>query len=256
METLEIKTVDLVKSYGKKTVVDRVSISVRTGEIVGLLGPNGAGKTTTFKMVVGFTRPDSGRVEFAGKDVSALAIHERARLGVSYLPQEVSVFKKLTVRENIKAVLEPRGLSRGTIRDTADRLIEELGLEAVERQETWSLSGGERRRAEIARALALEPKFIFLDEPFAQVDPKTVEELQAIIRKLRERNLGILITDHNVRETLYITDRSYLMHEGKVLASGTVQDIAANEAIREKYITDRIVRDLLADRGEDLSGRN
>lgn len=251
MERLRIHTEKMVKDYGDKRVVNEVSIEVSQGEIVGLLGPNGAGKTTCFKMMVGFTRPTAGSVYFDGKLISQLPIHERARLGISYLPQETSVFRKMTVRDNIKAILEPLGLARKEIRERAERLIRDLGLQGVERQIAGTLSGGEKRRVEIARALAINPKFIFLDEPFAAIDPRTVEDLQQIISQLKERNLGVLITDHNVRETLYITDRSYLMNEGRVIVSGSVQDIAANEEIRKAYITDRIVRDLLADRSND-----
>ncbi|MDX2177589.1 MAG: LPS export ABC transporter ATP-binding protein [Candidatus Sumerlaeia bacterium] len=247
MQPIRVHTQNLVKTYGTKTVVDRVSLEVKQGEIVGLLGANGAGKTTTFKMMVGFTRPTKGSVHIGDRDITRLAIQERARLGISYLCQETSVFRKMTVRENLRAILEPHGLKRAQIRERTDELIEDLGLGGVARQLAGTLSGGEKRRVEIARALALEPKIIFLDEPFAAIDPKTVEDLQAIVKKLKERGLGILITDHNVRETLYVTDRSYLMHEGQVLVSGTVSDIAQNEEIRRAYITDRIVRDLLAD---------
>ncbi len=247
MTTAQIRTEGLVKKYGDKTVVKEVSILLNTGEIVGLLGQNGAGKTTTFKMVVGFTRPTAGRVFYGDRDITTLPIQERARLGISYLCQESSVFRKMTVRDNIRAILEPAGIARNKMREIQDRLIEDLGLKAVARQIAGTLSGGEKRRVEIARALALEPKIIFLDEPFAAIDPTTVEDLQQIITQLKHRGLGILITDHNVRETLYITDRSYLMHEGEVLVSGSVAEIAANEKSKN-YITERIVRDLLADR--------
>lgn len=247
MSLAQIRTEKLVKVYGQKRVVDEVSIQLTTGEIVGLLGPNGAGKTTTFKMVVGFTRPTMGKVYIGDRDISAMPIHERARLGISYLCQESSVFRKMTVRENIRAILEPSGKSRDQVREIQDRLIEDLGLKGVARQIAGTLSGGEKRRVEIARALALDPKIIFLDEPFAAIDPKTVEDLQQIISQLKARGLGILITDHNVRETLYITDRSYLMSDGRVVVSGSVQEIAADEKSKA-YITERIVRDLLADR--------
>jgi lipopolysaccharide export system ATP-binding protein len=226
--------------------VDDVSVTVATGEIVGLLGPNGAGKTTTFKMIVGFTDPTKGRVTLDERDISAMPLHERARLGISYLPQDASVFRRMTVRDNIKAVLEAHGVRGKEMHERVDRLIEEMGLETVERSMADRVSGGERRRVEIARALALNPRFILLDEPFAAIDPPTVEELQRTIAQLRDRGLGVLITDHNVRETLYVTDRSYLMEDGRVVVSGTSREIAENSGSKS-YITDRIRRDLLAD---------
>ncbi|MDK2970943.1 MAG: lipopolysaccharide export system ATP-binding protein [Candidatus Sumerlaeota bacterium] len=248
MEKLEIRTSSLVKEFGNRRVVDGVSISVKTGEIVGLLGPNGAGKTTTFKMIVGFERPTKGKVYFGERDITSKPIHERARLGVSYLAQETSVFRKMTVRDNLKAILEAHRVPRAEIRTRIDKLEEELGIGHLRRQKAETLSGGEMRRVEIARALTTNPKFIFLDEPFAGIDPKTIEDLQIIIAQLRDRGLGVLITDHNVRETLHITDRSYILLSGVVTVSGSVDEIAQNEQIRSQYITDRIVRDLEAER--------
>ncbi len=236
MTTAQIRTEGLVKKYGDKTVVKEVSILLNTGEIVGLLGQNGAGKTTTFKMVVGFTRPTAGRVFFGDRDITTLPIQERARLGISYLCQESSVFRKMTVRDNIRAILEPAGIARNKMREIQDRLIEDLGLKAVARQIAGTLSGGEKRRVEIARALALEPKIIFLDEPFAAIDPTTVEDLQQIITQLKHRGLGILITDHNVRETLHICDVGYLLNDGKILEKGTPTELVNSKSAREFYL--------------------
>lgn len=243
-EKTTIRTDSLVKQYGKARVVKGVSLQVSTGEIVGLLGPNGAGKTTTFKMMVGFEPPTEGRVYFADEDITSLPIHQRARRGISYLAQETSVFRKLTVRDNLKAIMQARGVPRGEIRKRIDRLEEELGIGHLRRRTADRLSGGEKRRVEIARALTTNPKFIFLDEPFAGIDPPTVEDLQGIIRQLRDRGLGILITDHNVRETLLVTDRSYMLLDGLVIVSGNVQEVATHPEIRGRYLTDRIVRDL------------
>ena len=243
-----IKTDKLVKDYGPNRVVNEVTVTVKAGEIVGLLGPNGAGKTTTFKMLVGFTAPTSGRVYFDNTEITTMPIHHRARLGISYLPQETSVFRKMTVRENLMAVLQAQGHPKSEIRPMVNQLIEELGLGYVEHRVAEKLSGGEKRRVEIARALMTGPTFIFLDEPFTGIDPKTVEDIQQIIRELKKKGLGVLITDHNVRETLGITDRSYMLTEGVVVVSGAVQEILANQQIKEQYLTQSIV--------EDLSRRN
>ncbi|MBI5155511.1 LPS export ABC transporter ATP-binding protein [Candidatus Poribacteria bacterium] len=248
MDKIVIRTENLVKEYRHKRVVDRVSLTISTGEIVGLLGPNGAGKTTTFKMMVGFETPTQGKVFFGSQDITGLPIHKRARLGISYLAQETSVFRKMTVRENLKAILETKGVSRQEIRLKIEQLEDELGIGHLRRQVAESLSGGEKRRVEIARALTTDPHFIFLDEPFAGIDPPTIEDIQAIISQLRARGLGILITDHNVRETLHVTDRSYMLLDGVVTVSGTVDEVARDPKIREKYITDRLVRDLETDR--------
>lgn len=235
----------LVKDYGKSRVVDNVSFELRAGEIVGLLGPNGAGKTTSFKMLIGFTAPTAGEVYFNDTRITNMPIHKRALLGISYLPQQTSVFRKMTVRENLMAILQARGKAKKDIRPIVNQLLEELGIEYVEHRLAERLSGGEMRRVEIARALTTDPTFIFLDEPFTGIDPPTVEDIQEIIRRLcRTRGLGILITDHNVRETLGITDRSYMMHSGQVLVSGTVQEILQNDRIKQIYLTENIVEDL------------
>ena len=248
MQKVTIRTEKLVKEYGKTRVVDQVSLEVSMGEIVGLLGPNGAGKTTTFKMMVGFTPPTSGKVFFQDEDITGLPIHLRARKGISYLAQETSVFRKMTVRDNLKAILEAHGFSRREIRDRIDQLEDELGIGHLRRRIADSLSGGEKRRVEIARALTTDPKFIFLDEPFAGIDPPTIEDIQQIISQLRDRGLGILITDHNVRETLHVTDRSYMLLDGIVTASGTMDEVSADPQVRAKYITERLVRDLKSDK--------
>lgn len=229
---------NLVKRYGKRTVVDGVSFEIRQGEIVGLLGPNGAGKTTSFYMSVGLVQPDSGKVFIDGKDVTDQPMYKRAREGIGYLAQEASVFRKLSVRENVEAVLEMHTKDRDYIRQKADELIEELHLTKVQDQAGYTLSGGERRRCEIARALATGPDFILLDEPFAGVDPIAVRDIQQLIAHLRERGLGILITDHNVRETLKITDRAYIMYSGTILKAGTAEELVADERIRQVYLGD------------------
>ena len=242
--TITVRTEGLVKEYGKARVVKGVSLSVSTGEIVGLLGPNGAGKTTTFKMMVGFEPPTEGRVFFGDDDITGLPIHKRALRGISYLAQETSVFRNLSVRDNLKAILEARRVPRKEMRERIERLEEELGIGHLRRRVASKLSGGEKRRVEIARALTTDPKFIFMDEPFAGIDPPTVEDLQQIIQQLRDRGLGILITDHNVRETLQVTDRSYVLLDGVVTVAGTMEEVAQHPEVRARYLTDRIIRDL------------
>lgn len=227
---------DLVKIYGRRQVVRGVSIEVHQGEIVGLLGPNGAGKTTTFYMTVGFIRPDEGRVFLDDEDITELPMYKRAQRGIGYLPQEASVFRKLSVEDNVKAVLEMTKLSREEQRDKLEELIREFNLEKVRKSYGDTLSGGERRRTEIARALATSPSFILLDEPFAGIDPIAVEDIQYIVAKLKTKNIGILITDHNVQETLSITDRAYLMFEGNILKAGTAEELAADEMVRKVYL--------------------
>ncbi len=229
---------NLVKRYGRRAVVDGVSFEIRQGEIVGLLGPNGAGKTTSFYMSVGLVQPDSGKVFIDGKDLTDQPMYKRAREGIGYLAQEASVFRKLSVRDNIEGVLEMHTKDRDFIRRKADELIEELHLTKVQDQPGYTLSGGERRRCEIARALATGPSFILLDEPFAGVDPIAVRDIQQLIAHLRERGLGILITDHNVRETLKITDRAYIMYSGTILKSGTAEELVNDERIRQVYLGD------------------
>lgn len=231
----------LQKSYGARQVVHDVSLEVRCGEVVGLLGPNGAGKTTSFYMIVGLVPSDGGEIDLDGVDISRLPIHRRAVLGLSYLPQEASVFRKLTVEDNIRAVLElqrPNGkaLTKAEIDAQLRRLLHELQIEKLRENQALSLSGGERRRVEIARALATNPRFVLLDEPFAGIDPIAVIEIQRIVRFLKERGIGVLITDHNVRETLGICDRAYIINQGSVLASGSPDDIIADESVRRVYL--------------------
>ena len=232
----------LRKTYGKRTVVQDVSLSVDSGEVVGLLGPNGAGKTTSFYMIVGIVPTDAGRIEIDGKPITSMPMHKRARMGLSYLPQDASVFRRLTVEENIRAVLElqlndeGRPLSSAQIGEHLESLIDELQISHIRRNTAISLSGGERRRVEIARALATHPRFILLDEPFAGVDPIAVIEIQRIVHFLKGRNIGVLITDHNVRETLGICDRAYIISEGKVLTNGHPSEIIDNEAVRKVYL--------------------
>ena len=233
---MRLWTDNLVKRYGRRTVADQVSIEVTQGEIVGLLGPNGAGKTTTFYMTVGFIKPTEGHVYLDDIEITDLPMYRRARLGVGYLPQEASVFRKLTVENNIRAVLELSHFSREEQAHRLESLIDEFGLAKVRRNVGDSLSGGERRRTEIARALATDPKFILLDEPFAGIDPIAVEDIQHIVATLKDKNIGILITDHNVQETLSITDRAYLMFEGRILRTGTADDLAADELVRKVYL--------------------
>jgi len=232
-----LRTENLVKRYGKRTVVKDVSIQVERGEIVGLLGPNGAGKTTTFYMVVGFIQPNEGKVFLEDEDITSLPMYRRARRGIGYLPQEPSVFRKLTVEQNIAGVLEMiPGLSKAEQKERLERLIDEFGLDRVRNNPGDTLSGGERRRTEIARALATNPNFILLDEPFAGIDPIAVEDIQTIVARLRTKNIGILITDHNVQETLSITDRAYLMYDGAILMAGTAEELAADEQVRRLYL--------------------
>lgn len=227
---------DLVKFYGRKKVVKGVSLEVNKGEIVGLLGPNGAGKTTSFYMVVGFIKPNEGEVYLGEERITDLPMYKRARKGIGYLPQEPSVFRKLSVEDNIKAVLEMTTLSRVNQAERLETLIEEFGLEKVRKSRGDTLSGGERRRTEIARALATNPSFILLDEPFAGIDPIAVEDIQQIVAKLKDKNIGILITDHNVQETLSITDRAYLMFEGNILKAGNAEELAADPIVRKVYL--------------------
>ena len=226
----------LVKIYGKRTVVSNVDFEVKQGEIVGLLGPNGAGKTTSFYMVVGFIKPTDGKVYLDEKEITDLPMYKRAQKGIGYLPQEPSVFRKLSVENNIKAVLEMTKLSKAEQQDKLEGLIDEFNLHKVRKSHGDTLSGGERRRTEIARALASDPKFILLDEPFAGIDPIAVEDIQYIVAKLKTKNIGILITDHNVQETLSITDRAYLMFEGSILRAGTAEELAADELVRKVYL--------------------
>ncbi|HMP28016.1 MAG TPA: LPS export ABC transporter ATP-binding protein [Saprospiraceae bacterium] len=232
---------NLIKKYGLRTVVDDVSIEVNQGEIVGLLGPNGAGKTTSFYMMVGFVQPDSGQVFLNDDEITNLPMYLRARKGVGYLPQEPSVFRKLSVEDNILAILEMMGYTKDEMHQRCNDLIDEFHLEKVRKNLGDSLSGGERRRTEIARALASSPKFILLDEPFAGIDPIAVEDIQYIVAKLKTKNIGILITDHNVQETLSITDRAYLMFEGKILRHGSAEELAEDEIVRRVYLGQNFV---------------
>lgn len=233
---MKLSAENLVKTYKKRKVVNDVSVEVNQGEIVGLLGPNGAGKTTTFYMIVGLVRPNEGQVLLEGENITALPMFKRAQRGIGYLAQEPSVFRKLTVEQNILAVLEMTKLSKQEQKDKMESLLEEFSLTHVRKNQGRVLSGGERRRTEIARALSVDPKFVLLDEPFAGVDPIAVEEIQSIVAKLKNRNIGILITDHNVQETLSITDRAYLMFEGKLLKAGTAEELAADEQVRKVYL--------------------
>lgn len=226
----------LVKKYKRRTVVDHISVAVAQGEIVGLLGPNGAGKTTTFYMIVGLVKPNEGRIFLDNNNITGLPMYKRATRGIGYLAQEASVFRKLSVEENLLAVLEMTKLNKQERREKAESLLEEFSLTHVRKNLGMVLSGGERRRTEIARALAVDPKFVLLDEPFAGVDPIAVEEIQTIVAQLKNKNIGILITDHNVNETLSITDRAYLMFEGKLLKAGSAEDLANDEQVRRVYL--------------------
>jgi len=233
-----LRTEEASKSYLKRRVVDNVSLSVSTGEVVGLLGPNGAGKTTTFYMIVGMVTPDSGHIFLDDREITDLAMYERARAGISYLPQEPSVFRKLSVEDNLMAILETVPLRPEERRRRLEELIEQMGLEAVRKNKGYALSGGERRRVEIARSLAIDPQFLLLDEPFSGIDPIQVLELQKIIADLRGRGIGILITDHNVRETLAVTDRAYIINQGKIFRAGTPAALAMDPDVRRVYLGD------------------
>ena len=234
MQALEAKKLE--KDYRGRKIVRGVSLQVHYGEVVGLLGPNGAGKTTTFYMVVGLVRPDQGRVVLDGTEITKMPMYQRARKGIGYLPQEPSVFRKLTVAENLTAVLETMDLSAMERKERRDRLMNELGIAHLADNKAYTLSGGERRRVEIARALTLEPKFILLDEPFAGIDPLAVQDIQGIISLLKSKGIGILITDHNVRETLAITDRAYIISDGKIIEAGTAEEIMASPRVRQLYL--------------------
>ncbi|MBK8500505.1 MAG: LPS export ABC transporter ATP-binding protein [Flavobacteriales bacterium] len=231
-----LRTENIVKRYKRRTVVGGVNVQVDQGEIVGLLGPNGAGKTTCFYMIVGLIKPNEGRVLLDDQEITDLPMYKRAKLGIGYLPQEASVFRKLSVEDNIRAILEMTGKTKEEQALKLESLLNEFGLQHVRKNMGDVLSGGERRRTEIARALATEPRFILLDEPFAGVDPIAVEDIQSIVSQLKKRNIGVLITDHNVQETLSITDRAYLLFEGKILKQGTAEELAADETVRKVYL--------------------
>ena len=234
-----LETDGLVKAFKKRTVVRGVSITVQAGEVVGLLGPNGAGKTTTFSMIVGLLKPDQGRIRFQGEDVTRLPMYRRARRGIAYLPQEPSVFRNLTVRQNLTAILEYQRLSRAERDARAEALLHEMNITHLADSPAYTLSGGERRRTEIARALAIEPRVFLLDEPFAGIDPIAVADLQDTVSRLRAAGIAVIITDHNVRETLEITDRAYIINEGAVLASGSPREISENEKVRQIYLGEK-----------------
>jgi lipopolysaccharide export system ATP-binding protein len=231
-----LRTENLVKTYGNRTVAKNVSVQVKQGEIVGLLGPNGAGKTTSFYMIVGMIKPNAGKIFLEDKDITKEPMYKRAQLGIGYLPQEASVFRTLSVEDNVRAILEMRGLSLDEQNQKLESLLDEFHLQHVRTNLGDKLSGGERRRTEIARCLASDPKFVLLDEPFAGVDPIAVEDIQSIVAKLKEKNIGILITDHNVQETLQITDRAYLLFEGSILKAGTAEELASDEQVRKVYL--------------------
>jgi len=233
---MKLRAESLIKIYKGRKVVNDISVDVEQGEIVGLLGPNGAGKTTSFYMIVGLIRPNEGKIYLDEQDITDLPMYKRAKLGIGYLAQEASVFRKLSVEENIMAVLEMTKMSKAAMKEKMESLLEEFSLTHVRKNLGMVLSGGERRRTEIARALAVDPKFVLLDEPFAGVDPIAVEEIQTIVAKLKTKNIGILITDHNVNETLSITDRAYLMFEGRLLKAGTAEELAADEQVRRVYL--------------------
>ena len=240
-ERMVLRTENLVKKYGKRTVVSHVSFDVRQGEIVGLLGPNGAGKTTSFYMTTGLITPNEGRIFLGDMDITSYPVYRRAQIGIGYLAQEASVFRQMSVEDNITAVLEMTDRPLSYQKEKLESLIAEFRLEKVRRNKGTQLSGGERRRTEIARCLAIDPKFIMLDEPFAGVDPIAVEDIQQIVWRLKDKNIGILITDHNVQETLSITNRAYLLFEGKILFQGTPEELATNQVVREKYLSNSFV---------------
>src|ERR1035437_8415507 len=233
---MKLRAENLVKKYGSRTVVKGVSLELNQGEIVGLLGPNGAGKTTSFYMIVGLIKPNGGRIFLDETEITSLPVYKRAQLGVGYLAQEASVFRQLSVEDNIRSILEMTDFSKEYQHDKLESLLDEFGLQRVRKNKGIQLSGGERRRTEIARCLAINPAFILLDEPFAGVDPIAVEDIQQIVFRLKDKNIGILITDHNVHETLSITDRSYLLYDGRLLNSGTAEELAANEEVRRLYL--------------------
>lgn len=233
---LVLRSEQLVKRYKQRTVVDHVSIEVRQGEIVGLLGPNGAGKTTSFYMIVGLIKPNEGKILLEDREITSMPMYKRAQMGIGYLAQEASVFRKLSVEDNIKAVLEMTNRTPAEQAEKLEFLLDEFGLQRIRTNRGDLLSGGERRRTEIARALAVDPKFILLDEPFAGVDPIAVEDIQTIVAQLKDRNIGVLITDHNVHETLTIVDRAYLLFEGKILKAGTAEELASDEQVRKVYL--------------------
>ncbi len=235
-EKQSIRAEHLIKRYNKRTVVNDVSLELKEGEIVGLLGPNGAGKTTSFYMMVGMVKPSEGNVYLNDKKITSMAMYRRARLGVGYLPQEASIFRKLSVENNILAILQLQSLKRSERKEKLEQLLEDFRITHIRKSKGYMLSGGERRRCEIARALASNPKFIFLDEPFAGIDPITVEEIMQLVKKLKEKGIGVLITDHNVHETLSITDRAYILIDGKIFCSGSAEEIAENEEVRKRYL--------------------
>lgn len=232
----KLQAENLVKIYKKRTVVNQVSIEVSQGEVVGLLGPNGAGKTTSFYMIVGMVKPDSGRVLMNNQDITSKAMFQRAKIGISYLPQEPSIFRGLSIEKNIKAILQLQGISKQEQEEKLESLITDFGLQKIRKSKGYMLSGGERRRCEIARALASYPKFVLLDEPFAGIDPIAVEEIMKMVRQLKNKGIGVIITDHNVHETLSITDRAYILIDGKIFTSGTAEEIASNEDVRKRYL--------------------
>ena len=236
---MRLRAEGLIKRFRKRAVVNEATFEVAQGEIVGLLGPNGAGKTTSFHMVVGLERPDAGRILLGGEDISALPMYRRARRGIGYLAQEASIFRHLTVEQNLQAVLEFHALGRAARMRRVESLIDEFGLDRVRASKGYMLSGGERRRTEIARALAMQPRFLLLDEPFSGVDPIAVEDIQSMVVRLRESGIGVLITDHNVHETLAITDRAYLLFEGRILKQGTAQELAADPEVRRQYLGEK-----------------